>query len=69
VFEPFFTTKQPGEGTGLGLPLAYTIVQDHGGTIAIESAPGAGTRVVVRLPLSLDVLGDGALGARTAGTA
>jgi Na+/proline symporter/signal transduction histidine kinase len=61
VFEPFFTTKQPGEGTGLGLPLAYTIVQDHGGTIAIESAPGAGTRVVVRLPLSLDALGDGAL--------
>ena len=44
-----------------GLPLAYTIVQDHGGTIAIESAPGAGTRVVVRLPLTLDALGDGAL--------
>jgi len=51
VFEPFFTTKQPGEGTGLGLPLVYNIVSDHGGTIAIESARGAGTTVIVRLPI------------------
>lgn len=57
LFEPFFTTKQPGEGTGLGLPLAYSIVQDHAGTIVIESEIGAGTRVVIRLPLSLDMLG------------
>jgi Na+/proline symporter/signal transduction histidine kinase len=67
VFEPFFTTKQPGEGTGLGLPLAYTIVQDHGGTVGIESAPGEGTRVVLRLPFSLDILGTGALAARGVG--
>jgi PAS domain S-box-containing protein len=52
VFEPFFTTKQPGAGTGLGLPLVYNIVSDHGGTIAIESNPGRGTRVIVRLPLT-----------------
>ena len=51
VFEPFFTTKEPGEGTGLGLSLAYTIVSDHGGTIAIEGATGGGTRVLVRMPL------------------
>jgi signal transduction histidine kinase len=50
VFEPFFTTKQPGEGTGLGLPLVYNIVSDHGGVIAIESTTGVGTTVIVRLP-------------------
>ena len=52
VFEPFFTTKQPGAGTGLGLPLVYNIVSDYGGTIAIESSPGHGTRVLVRMPLT-----------------
>jgi signal transduction histidine kinase len=66
VFEPFFTTKEPGAGTGLGLPLAYTIVQDHGGSIVIESVAEAGTRVTVRLPRSLDLLGRRALDARAA---
>lgn len=66
VFEPFFTTKGPGEGTGLGLPLVYNIVQDHGGTVALESAPGLGTRVILRLPLTLDVLGDDAVAQRVA---
>jgi len=51
IFEPFFTTKAPGEGTGLGLPLVYNIVQDHGGTIHIDSEEGYGTRVTLRLPL------------------
>ncbi len=50
VFEPFFTTKEPGKGTGLGLPLVFSIVQDHGGSVAVDSSPGAGTRVTVRLP-------------------
>ncbi len=50
IFEPFFTTKQPGEGTGLGLPLVYNIVQDHGGIITVDSAPDQGTRFVIRLP-------------------
>jgi signal transduction histidine kinase len=50
VFEPFFTTKDPGEGTGLGLSLVYNIVRDHGGEVALESAPGAGTMVTVELP-------------------
>ena len=52
LFEPFFTTKPPGEGTGLGLSLAYDIVTaGHGGQIEVDSRPGAGTTVTVRLPL------------------
>lgn len=54
VFEPFFTTKQPGEGTGLGLPLVYNIVQDHGGNVSIDSIVGRGTRVTLRLPGGLE---------------
>lgn len=51
VFEPFMTTR--ADGTGLGLTVVYAAVQEHGGSIAITSAPGAGTRVVVELPADL----------------
>ncbi len=50
VFEPFFTTKDAGEGTGLGLAVSRQIVVDHAGSIKIESEPGHGTTVHVRLP-------------------
>ena len=50
VFEPFVTTKGPRHGTGLGLSVVYRIVQDHGGSIHIDSQPGHGTRVVLTLP-------------------
>ena len=50
MFEPFFTTKPPGQGTGLGLPLAFSIVREHLGSIDVESSPGKGTTVVVELP-------------------
>jgi PAS domain S-box-containing protein len=52
IFEPFFTTKPSGQGTGLGLPLCRGIIEGHGGTIRVESAPGQGTRFVVELPIT-----------------
>ena len=52
IFDPFFTSKEVGKGTGLGLPICQSIVEQHGGSIEVKSAGiGQGTTVIVRLPM------------------
>ncbi len=51
IFDPFFTTKVPGKGTGLGLSITNTIIENHEGTLRVESAEGKGTTFVITLPV------------------
>jgi two-component system, NtrC family, sensor kinase len=50
IFQPFFTTKPTGQGTGLGLSLAYDIVKAHGGEIKVNSKQGEGTEFLIQIP-------------------
>lgn len=53
IWEPFYTSKPEGKGTGLGLPICSRIVEEHGGTIALESKFGKGTTVCIALPVAV----------------
>ena len=52
IYDPFFTTKEAGKGTGLGLSVSYGIVQEHGGSMDVDSVPGEGTTFRLELPLA-----------------
>ena len=51
IFDPFFTTKEQGKGTGLGLSITHNIIEEHNGTIELESNIGRGSIVTIKLPL------------------
>jgi len=51
LFEPFFTTKKKGKGVGLGLSVAYGIIQEHGGSISVQSENGNGANFIIEIPL------------------
>jgi signal transduction histidine kinase len=53
IFQPFFTTKPTGEGTGLGLSLAYDIVKAHGGELKVNTHLGEGSEFIIILPLTI----------------
>jgi signal transduction histidine kinase len=58
IFEPFFTSKGRDAGTGLGLSISHKIVEDHGGTISVETSPDQGSCFTVSLPVYSSAVSD-----------
>src|SRR5262249_41963191 len=54
IFEPGFTTKGRGVGVGLGLPVAFSVIKEHRGSLHVESEPGHGATFTIRLPIALE---------------
>ncbi len=69
IFEPFFTTKEDQQRTGLGLAVTRSIIEQHGGEIAVESTPGKGTEFVITLPAAPAAAGEPVLAGSTQGAA
>jgi polar amino acid transport system substrate-binding protein len=59
ITDPFFTTKQDRGGTGLGLYISYSILEDHNAFLTFDSQPGKGTTAVVRFPSAKKVKEEG----------
>lgn len=56
IFDPFFTTKDVGEGTGLGMSIAYNTIKKHSGDISINSKLGEGTEMIIRIPVTHQII-------------
>jgi signal transduction histidine kinase len=54
IFDPFFTTREVGKGSGLGLSISHSVIEQHGGRIDVESVPGETTKFTVVLPLNVN---------------
>ena len=59
IFNPFYTTKAVGQGTGLGMSIAFTIIEEHGGSIKINSVENEASEIMLKFPLNfIETIGE-----------